>query len=58
MPRLFFSVCAGWYVTYQLRYRDLVEMWDERGLSLAHTTILRCAQRYIRQFEPQLRKNH
>ena len=30
-----------WYSAYQLSYRDLVEMAEERGLSVAHTTIMR-----------------
>jgi IS6 family transposase len=30
-----------WYLKYNLSYRDLVEMMEERGLQLAHTTIMR-----------------
>ncbi|CAB3771786.1 hypothetical protein LMG29542_06711 [Paraburkholderia humisilvae] len=30
-----------WYLRYKLSLRELVEMMAERGLSLAHTTILR-----------------
>lgn len=30
-----------WYLRYNLSFRDLVEMMEERGLSLAHTTIIR-----------------
>ncbi|MDR6203950.1 hypothetical protein QF025_002670 [Paraburkholderia graminis] len=33
--------CVRWYLRYKLSLRDLVEMMAERGLSLAHTTILR-----------------
>jgi transposase-like protein len=29
-----------WYLRYKLSFRDLVEMMAERGLNLAHTTIL------------------
>ncbi len=29
-----------WYLRYNLSLRDLVEMLAERGLHLAHTTIL------------------
>jgi transposase-like protein len=37
-------VCVRWYLRFKLSYRDLVEMMAERGLHLAHTTILRfCA---------------
>jgi transposase-like protein len=34
-------LCVRWYLRYKLSLRDLVEMMAERGLSLAHTTILR-----------------
>jgi transposase-like protein len=34
----------------QLNLRDLVEMMAERGLQLAHTTILRWVQRYAPEF--------
>ena len=34
-------LCVRWYLTYRLSYRDLVEMMDERGVKIAHTTILR-----------------
>lgn len=34
-------LCVRWYLRYKLSLRDLVEMTAERGLSLAHTTILR-----------------
>jgi transposase, IS6 family len=30
-----------WYLQYNLSFRDLVEMMEERGLSIAHTTIMR-----------------
>ncbi|MED1060394.1 IS6 family transposase, partial [Bacillus mycoides] len=30
-----------WYLRYNLSFRDLVEMMEERGLSVAHTTIMR-----------------
>jgi hypothetical protein len=34
-----------WYLRYKLSLRDLVEMMAERGLSMAHTTIMRWVQR-------------
>ena len=34
-------LCVRWYLRYKLSFRDLVEMMAERGLDLAHTTILR-----------------
>ena len=44
-------LCVRWYLRYKLSYRDLVEMMGERGLSLAHTTILRWVQRLLPEFE-------
>ena len=40
-----------WYLRYKLSYRDLVEMMAERGLPIAHTTILRWVQRYAPEFD-------
>ena len=34
-------LCVRWYLSYKLSYRDLVAMMNERGIDLAHTTILR-----------------
>ncbi len=44
------TLCVRWYVTYKLSYRDLVEMMAERGLNVAHTTIMRWVQRYMPDF--------
>lgn len=44
-------VCVRWYIRFKLSLRDLVEMMAERGLSLAHTTILRWVQHYVPEFE-------
>jgi transposase-like protein len=30
-----------WYLRYNLSFHDLVEMMEERGLSIANTTIMR-----------------
>ena len=35
------ELCVRWYITYRLSYRDLVEMMAERGVEVAHTTVLR-----------------
>uniref|UniRef100_UPI0038BBEB73 IS6 family transposase n=1 Tax=Paraburkholderia fungorum TaxID=134537 RepID=UPI0038BBEB73 len=43
-------LCVRWYLRYKLSLRDLVEMMAERGVSLAHTTILRWVQRYTPEF--------
>src|ERR1700733_10831554 len=44
-------LCVRWYLRYKLSFRDLVEMMAERGLSLAHTTIMQWIQRYVPEFE-------
>ena len=44
-------LCVRWYLRFKLSLRDLVEMMAERGLSLAHTTILRWVRRYTPEFE-------
>jgi transposase-like protein len=41
-----------WYLKYSLSYRNLVEMMEERGLHMAHTTIMR----WVHQFGPELDK--
>ena len=49
-------LCVRWYLRYKLSTRDLVEMMAERGVVLAHTTILRWVQRYVPEFEKRWRK--
>ena len=44
-------LCVRWFLRYKLSFRDLVEMMAERGLSLAHTTIMRWIQGYAPEFE-------
>jgi transposase-like protein len=44
-------LCVRRYLRYKLSLRDLVEMMAERGLPLAHTTIMRWVQRYVPEFE-------
>jgi transposase-like protein len=44
-------VCVRWYLRFKLSFRDLVEMMAERGVDLAHTTIMRWVQRYVPEFE-------
>jgi transposase-like protein len=44
-------LCVRWYLRYKLSLRDLVEIMAERGLRLAHTTIMRWGQRYVPEFE-------
>jgi transposase-like protein len=44
------ELCVRWYITYRLSYRDLVEMVAERGVEVAHSTILRWVTRYVPEF--------
>src|SRR5260370_211534 len=44
-------LCVRWYLRFKLSLRDLVEMMAERGLSIAHTTIMRWVLRYAPEFE-------
>jgi transposase-like protein len=44
-------LCVRRYLRFKLSFRDLVEMMAERGISLAHTTIMRWIQRYVPEFE-------
>ena len=43
-------LCVRRYLRYKLSLRDLVEMMAERGLSLAHTTIMRWVRRFTPEF--------
>jgi transposase-like protein len=42
--------CVRWYLRFKLSLRDLVEMMAERGLAMAHTTIMRWVQPYAPEF--------
>jgi transposase-like protein len=44
-------LCVRWCLRFKLSFRDLVEMMAERGLSMAHTTIMRRVHHYVPQFE-------
>ncbi|HEV2379826.1 MAG TPA: IS6 family transposase [Terriglobia bacterium] len=43
-------------MSYKLSYRDLVEMMAGRGLSVSHTTVMRCTVRYAPEFEQKWRR--
>jgi transposase-like protein len=49
-------LCVRWYLRFKLSLRDRVEMMAERGLSMAHTTIMRWVQRYAPEFEKRWRR--
>jgi len=44
-------LCVRWYLSFKLSSRDLVAMMAERGIGLAHTTILR----WVHHYSPELR---
>ncbi len=44
-------LCVRWYLSFKLSFRDLVAMMSERGIGIAHTTILRWVQHYTPEFE-------
>ncbi|CUB58654.1 Integrase core domain protein [Bacillus subtilis] len=46
-----------WYLRYNLSFRDLVEMMEERGLSLAHTTIMRWVHQYGPELDKRIRRH-
>src|SRR5216683_1467840 len=49
-------LCVRWYLSFKLSYRDVVAMMAERGIDLAHTTILRWVQHYTPEFEKRWKR--
>ena len=51
--------CVRWYLSYSLSYRQVVEMVNERGVDIHHTTVFRWVQEYSpeidKRFRPHLR---
>ena len=47
---------VSWYTSFKLSFRDLVIIMAERGISLAHTTILRWVQHYLPEFEKRWKR--
>jgi transposase, IS6 family len=46
-----------WYLRYSLSFRELVEMMEERGLSMAHTTIMRWVHQYGPELDERVRRH-
>ena len=46
-----------WYLSFKLSYRDLGSMMGERGIPMAHTTILRWVQHYTPEFEQRWKRH-
>ncbi len=49
-------LCVRRYLSFKLSYRDLVSMMSERGIEMAHTTILRWVQHYTPEFEKRWKR--
>ena len=49
-------LCVRWYLKYPLSYRNLVEIMQERGLNINHTTIYRWVLEYSPELNRGLRK--
>lgn len=49
-PSELILLTVRWYPRYNLSFRNLVEMMEIRGVSIAHTT----SMRWIHQYGPQL----
>jgi len=49
-------LCVRWYLKYPLSYRRLVEMMQERGLNITHTTIMRWVHQYSPIIDEKIRK--
>jgi len=48
-------LCVRWYCRYQLSYRDVEEMMQERGLKVDHSTVFRWVQRYAPEINRRIR---
>ena len=46
-----------WYLRYNLSFRDLVEVMEERGLFIAHTTIMRWVHQYGPELDKRIRRH-
>jgi IS6 family transposase len=48
-------LCVRWYLKYPLSYRNLEEIMAERGIIMAHTTIMRWVQQYSPIIDAKIR---
>jgi IS6 family transposase len=49
-PREAITVAVRWYLRYALSYRDVEELFAERGVSVDHVTVYRWVQRFTPEF--------
>ncbi|MFD4820182.1 IS6 family transposase [Peribacillus butanolivorans] len=52
-----YSYTVRWYLRYNLSFRNLVDMMEERGLSMAHTTIMRWVHQYGPDLDKRIRRH-
>jgi transposase-like protein len=50
-------LCVRWYSAYRLSLRNLEEMMGERGISVDHSTVHRCAIKLLPVLEKQFRRS-
>ena len=46
-----------WHLRYNLSFRDLVEIMEERGLFISHTTIMRWVHQYGLELDKRIRRH-
>lgn len=54
-PADFILLCVRWYLKFNVSYRHLAEMMEERGFVVHHTTIYRWIQTYAPRLEKLIR---
>lgn len=52
------TFAVGYYLRYNISYRDLVEMMRDRGIFVHHTTLMRWVQHYSPIMRALWRKRH
>ena len=48
-------LCVRWYLSYLLSYRQVMEMVNERGLDIHHTSVFRWVQEYSPEIDQRFR---
>ena len=51
-----FGLWFGCFLCFKRSYRNLVSMMSERGIAMAHTTILRWVEHYTPEFEKRWKR--
>jgi IS6 family transposase len=49
-------LCVRWYCNYEISYRDLVEMMQQRGVGVDPSTIMRWVHRYAPELDKGVRR--